>query len=279
MISQIKTVILLGALTGILLFIGSFFGQGGLTIALVFSVLMNFGAYFFADKIILMMYKAKEVSKNEHKELHEIVEEIAKKMEIPKPRIFLIPSEHLNAFATGRSPKNGVVAFTKGIINKLSNNELRGVAAHELAHIKNRDILITTIAATIAGVISYAASMARFAAIFGSNKDRNSGNLFALIALSLIAPIAALILQLAISRAREYLADERGARTIKDSEALARALEKIHSAARSHPLTFGSPATSSLFIINPFSGSNLLNLFSTHPPLEERIERLRTLRI
>ena len=279
MINQFKTVILLGILTGIFLLIGSFFGSSGLTVGLIVAILMNFGSYFFSHKIVLAIYRAKEVSKKDEAWLHEMVEDIANEMQIPKPKIYVVPSNQLNAFATGPNPKKSAVAFTEGIISKLNKNELKGVAAHELAHIKNRDTLISTIAATIAAVISYAAFMARFAALFGGvGRDRNNSNLVEMLALAIVAPIAATILQLAISRSREYLADEKGAKTIKDSESLAKALEKIHNNVGVNPLGFGSPATSSLFIINPFRGSGILNWFSTHPPVGERVKRLKELK-
>lgn len=281
MLNHIKTILLLGVLTGILLIIGSLFGQSGLTVALIFAILMNFGSLFFSHKIVLAMYRAKEVKKSENIWLHEMVEDIAKDMNIPKPKIYIVPSENPNAFATGPSKKKAIVAFTQGIIKTLNKKELKGVAAHELAHIKNRDMLVTTIAATIAAVISYIAFMARSVVVFGGleDRDRGSGNMFALIILAILAPIAALIVQLAISRSREYLADERGARTIKDPEALASALENIHKNVKIHPMKFGSPATSSLFIVNPFSGSTLINLLSTHPPLEMRTKKLRELKV
>ncbi len=280
MFNQIKTIVLLGLLTGILLIIGSFFGSSGLTVALILAILMNFGSLFFSHKIVLMMYKAKEVKKSELPWLHEMVESIAKDMDIPKPKIFVVPSETPNAFATGPTRKKAVVAFTNGIINLLDKKELRGVAAHELAHIKNRDMLITTIAATIAAVISYIAFMARWAAIFGgAGRDRDNGNLFELLALAVLAPIAALVVQLAISRSREFLADEKGAKAIKDPNSLASALTKIHEGVKINPLKFGHPATSSLFIINPFRSSGLMNLLSTHPSLEKRIGRLKAVKV
>ena len=276
--NQIKTVLFLGILTAILLFIGSFFGKSGLTIAIIFVLAMNILTYFFSDKLILAMYRAKETTKKEHPELHKIVEEICKTANIPKPKIFIIPTDNANAFCTGRSPKNASIAFTKGILNLLNKNELKGVAAHELAHDKNRDILIATIAATVAGIISYVAMMARYATIFG-DKDRDSGNVIQLLLLSILAPIIALLLQLAISRSREYIADETGAKFIKDPVALASALGKLEKANSQNPLRFGNPSTSSLFIVKPFRGSAILNLFSTHPDINSRIQRLKELKI
>lgn len=276
----LKTGLLLGVLTGILLGIGWLIGgYSGLTYAIVFSVLMNLGSYFFSDKIVLAIYRAKEAKKSEYSELHKIVEEVSLRAGIPKPRVYIIPTDAPNAFATGRNPKNAVVACTEGIIKLLSKEELRGVLAHEVSHVKNRDILVTTIAATIAGVISYVAFMLRWAAIFGGgSRDREGGNALGLLVLTVITPIIAMMLQLAISRSREYLADASGATTIKASKPLASALQKLEQAARQHPLRFGSPATSSLFIVNPFRGQALVQLLSTHPSTEERVKRLNEMK-
>jgi len=281
MINQIKTVLLLGILTGLLLFIGSFFGKTGLTFAIIFVVLMNGVAYFFSDKIALFMYRAKEMKKSQLPWLHLMIKEIAKEANIQEPKgIYLIPTEQANAFCAGRGPSNYVVACTKGILDLLTKEELKGVLAHEISHAKNRDVLIATIAATIAGIITYLARMAQFAAIFGGGRDdnRGTGNLLSLLVLAILTPIIALIIQLAISRSREYLADETGAKLMKDGKPLARALEKIHNSVKHHPLNFGSEAASSLFIANPFRGNILFNLFSTHPPVEERIKRLSSMK-
>ena len=246
MINQLKTVLLLSILTALLILLGSFFGSGGLTIAFILAIAMNFGSYFFSHKLVLLMYKAKEISESDNPRLHKMVESIACNMDLPKPKIYVIPTDHLNAFATGPSPKKSVVAFTKGIVEKLSEKELRGVAAHELAHIKHRDMLIVTIAATFAAVISYIAFMARWAAIFsGAERNRDSGGVVELLVLSLTAPIAATIIQLAISRAREYYADAVGATSIKDSEGLSSALEKLHENSKINPL--GLPLSASSF--------------------------------
>lgn len=282
MINQIKTILLLGTLTGLLLGIGQFFGgTQGLTVALIFVGLMNLSTYWFSDKFVLMMYKAHEAKKTEHVELHHIVEEVAEKAGIPKPKLYIIPSIQANAFATGRNPKNAVVACTQGIMKLLTKDELKGVIAHEIAHIKNRDILITTIAATIAGVISYLAQMAQFAAIFGGNRNdrEGQGNAISLLMLAILTPIIATVLQLAISRSREYLADETGARTIKNPKALAKALEKLAYGAQHHTMEFGNHATSSMFIVNPFTAQGLFALFSTHPPMDERIKRLNEMKV
>src|SRR3990167_7906214 len=275
-INQIKTVFLLGILTAVLLFIGSLFGPTGLTIAIIFVAAMNIVTYFFSHKIVLVMYRAKEAKKSDYPKLHKLVEDLARKANIPKPKVYTIPTENLNAFATGNNPKNGVVACTEGILKLLDYKELEGVLAHEISHVKNRDILITTIAATIGGIISYLAMMARFGAIFGGmGNNRDSGNIFALLALSILAPIAALVVQLAISRTREYQADASGAKLIKDGEPLASALIKLHEHNKHNPIRFGSPAASSLFIINPFSSSFLVNILSTHPDYKKRVERLK----
>jgi len=277
--NYIKTALLLGALTGLLLVVGRLIGGAtGLTIAIIFSVIMNFGALFVADKLVLAMYRAHEAKGAEYKGLREMVGEVAEKAGLPKPRVYIIPSENPNAFATGRSPKHSVVAVTQGIMKLLSKEELRGVIAHEMSHIKNRDMLVATVAATIAGVISYLAYMARFAAMFGGGKnDREGGGIVGLLALAILTPIIAVILQLAISRSREYLADESGARTIKNPKALASALAKLEQASKVAPMRFGNPTTSSLFIVNPFTTRNLFALFSTHPPMEKRIAKLNSL--
>ncbi|MBI2145649.1 zinc metalloprotease HtpX [Candidatus Woesearchaeota archaeon] len=280
--NQVKTVLLLGLLTGLLLLVGRLIGgQAGLFIALVFSVVMNFGAYWFSDRIVLAIYRAKLADKKSYAHLHKMVEEVSAAAGIPKPRVYVIPTEAANAFATGRNPRNGVVACTEGIMKLLSDKELKGVIAHEISHVKNRDILVTTIAATIAGVISYLAHMAQFAAIFGGgNRDdnRGGGNAIALLALAIITPIIAMILQLAISRSREFLADHSGASTLGDGEPLASALEKLDRSAAHRKMPLGNEATASLFIVNPLRGGGLLSLLSTHPPLEARVKRLRAMK-
>lgn len=274
--NQIKTVLLLGILSGLVLGIGFLVGGNtGMTVALGFAVLMNFGMFFWSHKLVLMMYRAKPASKKEYPHLHKMVEEIAHKLGLPKPALYIVPTETPNAFATGPSHKKAVVACTQGILKLLNEQELRGVLAHELSHVKNRDMLVTTIAATLAAVISYVAMMARFAAIFGGMRDRDngSGNLIGILVMSILAPIIAMILQLAISRSREYLADETGAKTIKDSHSLASALNKLEDGCKAKPLR-GNATTSSLFIVNPFTAGGLVSLFSTHPPTKLRVERL-----
>lgn len=281
-LNQLKTALLLGVLSGILLLIGALLGgQQGLTIALVFAILMNFGTYFFSHKIVLMIYRAQELPKNKAPEIHKIIEDICREANLPKPKVYLIPSPHANAFASGPSPKNAVVAVTEGILKLLTKEELKGVLAHEIGHVKNRDILISTIAATIASVISYLAYMARWAAFFGGTdrENRNPFSIIGLLLMTILAPLAAMIIQLAISRSREYLADERGARLIRNPLPLASALQKLDSASKHTPLMFGSPSTAHLFIVKPFRGEGLLSLFSTHPSLQNRIQRLKTLKL
>jgi heat shock protein HtpX len=283
MFNSFKTVILLTALTALILLIGgSFGGQQGLIIAFIFALVMNGSSYWFSDKIVLSLYRAREVKYDEAPELHGVVEGLSQQVGIPKPRVYVIPSQNPNAFATGRNPDHAAVAVTEGILRLLNKDELQGVLAHELAHVKNRDILIGSIAATLAGVIMMLASMARWAALFGGygRDDEGGGGVFGLIAMSILAPIAAMLIQFAISRSREYLADETGAKVSKNPLGLARALEKLSLAAKKIPLE-ASPATSQatahMFIVNPLTGKSLMSLFSTHPPTEERIKRLRAM--
>ena len=277
--NHIKTVLLLGLLTALVLIVGQALGgQAGLTIAIFIAVGMNVFSYFLSDKIALAVYRARPADEHSYKALHKMVADIAEKANIPKPKVFIVNNDTPNAFATGRNPQNAVVACTTGILSLLDKKELEGVLAHEIAHIKNRDILITTIAATLAGIISYVAFMARWAAIFGGSRDRDGGNLFTLLALAILTPIIALILQLALSRSREYLADARGARILNDSHGLADALEKLEQGVRKHPLRQQNKAFSSLFIVNPFKGGVFVSLFSTHPPLQVRVEKLRTMK-
>jgi heat shock protein HtpX len=281
MINQIKTAVLLAALTGFLLFIGAMLGgQSGLTIAILLAFGMNFISYFWSDKIVLRMYRAKKVEKHDSPKLHALIGDISKQAEIPMPKIYIVPSMNPNAFATGRNPKNAAVAVTAGILKLLNHEELKGVIAHELAHIKNRDILISTVVATIAGAISYLAFMARWAAIFGGygGRDRD-GNIFELLFLAILAPLIAMIIQLAISRSREYLADRTGAKFIHSSEGLASALAKLGKASKAIPMDIGNKATEHLFIVNPFRKSFIMSLFSTHPPMEERVKRLEALKL
>ncbi len=273
--NQLKTFVLLACLTALLLWVGSFWGYEGLILAGAFVVIMNLVTYFWSHKIVLAMYRAKE-AKNEYPELHSIVREVAGLFNLPMPKVYIIPTNASNAFATGRNPKHAAVACTKGIMDLLSKDELKGVIAHEMAHINNRDILIQTIAATIAGIISYVAMMARWGAMFGGyGRDRDS-NMIELLVLAILTPLIATIIQLAISRSREFLADEKGAKTIHNPFALANALEKLEANVRKNPLRFGNKTTSALFITNPFRGG-FFKLFSTHPPMEERVKRLKAM--
>jgi heat shock protein HtpX len=280
-INQIKTVLLLVGLSAIMLLLGSFIGGiTGITIALVMALLMNGFAYFFSDKMVLYMYGAQPLDQSTHNRLYHIVGELAEKMNLPMPKLFLIDTPMANAFATGRNPQNASVAVTTGIITILDERELRGVLAHELAHIKNRDILIATVAATIATAISYMAHIMQHIAIFGSsdNNRKRGNNPLSLLLVAIVVPIAATLVQLAISRSREYIADETGARHAHDPLALAHALEKLHQQAAFAPLQDqGRASTASLFIVNPFSTGGLIELLSTHPPVHQRIERLHRL--
>jgi heat shock protein HtpX len=273
--NTVKTALLLGTLSALLLMAGQAVGgQGGLLVAFFIAAAMNFGSYWFSDKLVLAMYRAREVGP-EHP-LSRIVARLAAKAGLPMPRVYIIPTDTPNAFATGRNPKHAAVAATEGILALLSEEEIEGVMAHELAHVKNRDILISSVAATIAAAIMVLASIARWGAIFGlggRSNDRNGGNALALLATALIAPIAAMIIQAAISRAREFAADRTGAEIAGNPRGLASALRKIEAAVRRKPLP-ANPATSHMFIVKPFSGSGILSLFSTHPPTEERIARL-----
>lgn len=275
----LKTLVLMVFLTVFFIFVGSLIGgKQGATIALIMALGMNFFAYFFSHKIVLAMYGAKEVSESEAPELYSIVRRLAQRAGLPMPKVYIIDSEQPNAFATGRSPKHGVVAVTTGIMRMLSREELEGVIGHELAHIKHRDILISTIAATIAGAISYLAQMAMWANIFGGRHDDEEGGGHPIVALVMLilAPIIAMIIQLAISRAREYAADEGGAKIAGNPLYLANALRKLHYASQAIPMD-ANPGTAHMFIVNPLSGRNLMKLFSTHPPIEERITRLEAM--
>ncbi|MFQ5895831.1 MAG: zinc metalloprotease HtpX [Nitrospinota bacterium] len=278
--NSLKTFILLGLLTAIILWVGNAVGgQGGLVIALLIALVMNVGSYWFSDKIVLAAYRGREVSPEEAPELHEMVGRLARRAGLPMPRVYIIPSQTPNAFATGRNPEHAAVAFTEGILRLLSREELEGVAAHELAHIRNRDILISTVAATLAGAITYLAYMAQWAAIFGGGRDDDReggmGGALGMLAFAILGPIAAMLLQAAISRAREYMADARGAQIAGTPRGLAGALGRLERAARAIPMEEATPATAHLFIVNPLTGGGMLALFSTHPPTEERIRRLR----
>ena len=276
--NQLKTAVLLALLTAIFLWIGGLFGRNGFIFAAIFVGLMNFGSYWFSHKIVLWMYRAKEAKQSEYPKFYKIVKEISKLSNLPMPKVYIIPTNSPNAFATGRNPKNAVVAATEGILKILNDEELKGVIAHEFAHIKNRDILISTIVGTIAGVISYIGVMARWSAIFGGRDDDRGSNLISLLILGIITPLIATLIQLAISRSREYLADEVGAKTVKNGHSLADALEKIEKNVDINPLRFGNTATAHLFISNPFRNVSFLNFFMTHPRTQERTKRLREMK-
>ncbi|MBI3755528.1 MAG: zinc metalloprotease HtpX [Deltaproteobacteria bacterium] len=274
----LKTTMLLAALTAILVFAGDALGgRGGATTALVFAGIMNFGAYWFSDKIVLMMYGAKQVAEADAPELYSVTRDLAMKAGLPMPKVYIMENDTPNAFATGRNPSHAAVAATTGIMRLLSREELSGVMAHELAHIQNRDILISTISATIAGAISYLATMAQWAAMFGNSRDdERGGNPIALIVMMIVAPLAAMIIQMAISRSREYGADEGGARITGNPLSLANALRKLERGNNAFPMA-ANQATAHMFIVNPLRGGGLLKLFSTHPPVEERIKRLEAM--
>ena len=279
MFNWVKTFILMAAITGLFIVVGGAIGgQQGMVIALLFALAMNFFSYWFSDKLVLKMYNAQEVDATTAPDFYRLVQELAARAELPMPRVYLIDEEAPNAFATGRNPENAAVAATRGILRVLSARELRGVMAHELAHVKHRDILTQTISATMAGAIS---ALANFAMFFGGrdNEGRPS-NPIAGIAVMILAPLAAALLQMALSRAREYEADRGGAEIAGDPEALASALDKIHRYAQGIPLQTAQahPETGQMMIINPLHGGGIAGLFSTHPPVEERIARLMAMR-
>ncbi len=278
--NTIKTTFLLTCLTLLLIAMGSAIGgQSGRIIAFLIAGGMNFFSYWYSDKIVLKMYKAREVSETESPILYRMVRRLAQQANMPMPKVYIIPSEGPNAFATGRNPENAAVAATEGIMRLLSEDELEGVMAHELAHVQNRDTLISTIAATFAGAISMLGSMLQWTAIFGGGRsdDEEGGGLLGSLALAFIAPMAAMLIQMAVSRSREYLADAAGARICGKPLALASALNKLQKGAQAVPLQEATPATSHMFIVNPLTGTSMMKLFSTHPPMEERIVRLEAL--
>lgn len=275
--NQFKTVLLLGVLSALLIGIGSAVAPGLLWLFVALAIAMNVGAYFYSDRLVLRMHGAREVTREEAPELHTMVEELADRAGMPKPRIAVIQDDQPNAFATGRNPAHGVVAVTTGITRLLSRRELRGVLAHELGHIQNRDILIQSLAAVVGSVISGVANALQFGALFGgSSSDDEEGSPAGGLLLAFVAPIAAMLVQMGISRSREYLADEAGARISGDPEALASALLKLQRAAEHIPAANPAPATASLFIVNPLAGfERMSRWFSTHPPIEDRVARLR----
>ncbi len=276
--NQIRTTILLAVMTALILWIGLLFGgQQGMIIALFLAAGMNFFSYWYSDKIVLKMYRAQAITPQKAPEIYEMVQELSRRAGLPMPKVFVIPQQAPNAFATGRNPEHAVVAVTEGLINIMDREEVMGVLAHEMAHVKNRDILIGSMAATLAGAIMILANMARWFAIFGGgSRDDNEGGggIIGLIAMSILAPFAAIIIQMAISRSREYLADATGAGFAGHPEGLARALEKLGQFSKKLPMN-ANPSTAHMFIVNPLSGRSMMSLFSTHPPLEQRIARLR----
>ena len=279
-INTLKTTFFLAILAVLFVAIGSLLGgKNGATMALIMAGVMNLGAYWFSDKIVLAMYRAKEVAERDAPELHSIVRQLTVRAQLPMPRVYIMDNQTPNAFATGRNPEHAAVAVTTGILNLLSREELSGVIGHELAHIKNRDILISTIAATIAGAISYLAHMAQWGLMFGGrrdNEDRNPLGSVIGIFIMILAPIAAMLIQMAISRSREYKADESGATVCGNPLALASALKKLQTGVRRIPMQ-ANPSTAHMFIVSPLTGGGMLSLFSTHPPIEERIARLEAM--
>ena len=277
--NQFKTAVLLALLTALLLWIGSLFGRNGIIFAAIFVGIMNIGSYWFSDKIVLWMYRAKEAKQSDYPKLYKAVKEVARLSSLPMPKVYIIPTNSPNAFATGRNKEHAVVAATEGILQILSDEELKAVIAHEFGHIRNKDILISTVAGTIAGIISYIGAMARWSAIFGGSRDDDrGGNIISLLVLGILTPLIATLIQLAISRSREYLADETGAKTVRNGDALASALEKIEKNVDVNPMRFGTTATAHLFIANPFRNVSFLNLFQTHPSTKERTKRLRAMK-
>ncbi len=276
MTSSMKTAVLFALLTTLFIVVGGLIGgKTGVIVALFFAVAVNFFSYWFSDSIVLKMYKAQELQRSDAPQLHEIVEELARNAGIPKPRICIIPDPSPNAFATGRNPENAVVAVTQGIMHILSTNELRGVIAHEIAHIANRDILIQSCAAVLGSAITSLANMLYFTSLFGGRDNENSSPISAVgaILMIILAPLAASLIQMAISRSREYSADESGAHFSSDPQSLASALNKLNSYSAKIPLN-ANPATENMFIVSPLHSGNMQALFSTHPPIEERIKRL-----
>jgi heat shock protein HtpX len=280
--NQLKTTLLLAIMTAFIMVVGNLLGgRQGMIIALVLAAGMNFFSYWYSDKIVLKMYQAREATPQQAPDLYEMVQTLSRQAGLPMPKVYIIPKDAPNAFATGRNPENAVVAVTQGLMSLMNRQEIMGVLAHELAHVKNRDILIGTIAATMAGAIMMMASMARWSAIFGGgHRDNNNGGgmgAIGMIAMSILAPMAAMIIQMAVSRSREYLADATGAQIAGSPEGLARALEKLGTYSRRIPMD-ANPSTAHMFIVNPLSGKSLQSLFSTHPPVAERISRLRGVR-
>ncbi|MBI2997808.1 MAG: zinc metalloprotease HtpX [Deltaproteobacteria bacterium] len=282
--NMLRTTILLAVLTALLVWAGDMIGGSqGAVVALIFAGAMNFFSYWFSDRIVIAMYRGEEVGPSGDPELYGIVQDLTQRAGLPMPRVYTLPQEAPNAFATGRNPEHAAVAVTQGIRRILTPGELRGVLGHELSHVRNRDILVSTVAATLAGAISYLAWMAQWAMIFGGGRDREergSGNIIGLLVMMIVAPLAATLIQMAVSRSREYGADAGGAKVTGDPLALASALRKLQMASERIPLEVNqatAQATAHMFIVNPLTGGGLLTLFSTHPPLEERIARLEAM--
>jgi heat shock protein HtpX len=274
---MLKTTLLLALLTGLIMGFGSYLGgSNGLVVAFVLATLMNFGAFWFSDTLVLKMYRARPVDAAEAPELYRIVHGLVSRAQMPMPKLFIIPQEAPNAFATGRNPQHAAVAVTDGLMRMMSSDEIEGVLAHELSHVRNRDTLISTVAATLAGVVMMLANMVRWAAIFGGvqRDDDRGGGIFGLLAMTIVAPLAATLIQFAISRSREFQADASGAELTQNPLGLATALEKLAYASERVPMA-AQPQTAHLFIVNPLSGAGLARMFSTHPPIEERVRRLR----
>jgi heat shock protein HtpX len=281
MINRLKTTLLLALLTVLMVLVGSAIGgQTGMVVAFLMALAMNFFSYWFSDKIVLKMYGAQEVGEHDHPAFYGMVQRLATQAGLPMPRVYIIPSESPNAFATGRNPSHAAVAATEGILRMLSPEELEGVMAHELAHVQNRDILVGTIAATFAGAIAMLGNMLQWGAILGAGRgddEEGGGSMIGSLIMAIVAPIAAMLIQMAVSRSREYLADETGAKICGRPLALANALRKLHAGAHAIPMQEARPASAHMFIVNPLTGGSLLKMFSTHPPMEERIARLETM--
>jgi len=280
MVNTMKTFILMAALTALFMFAGQALGgQSGMVFALLMALGMNFFAYWYSDKLALTMSRAREVFYDQAPQLHDMVEKLASNAGLPKPKVYVMPGQTPNAFATGRNPEHAAVAVTEGLLQLLQQDELEGVIGHELGHIKNRDILISSIAAVMAGAISYLATMAQWAMIFGGGgrkDDEGDGNLVAMLVMMLVAPLAAAIIQMAISRSREYLADGTGAKICGHPNSLANALQRLEDYNHRMPMKV-NPATAQMYIVNPLAGGGIASLFSTHPPIQERIKRLRAM--
>jgi heat shock protein HtpX len=279
--NRLKTTLLLSLLTVLMVLMGSALGgKAGMVFAFFMACAMNFFSYWFSDKIVLKMYGAREIGEQDHPVFYGMVRRLAVQAALPMPRVYIIPEDSPNAFATGRNPSHAAVAATEGILRILTSEELEGVMAHELAHVKNRDILVSTIAATFAGAISMIGSMLQWGAMLGMGRgddEEGAGGLVGSLLMAIVAPMAAMLIQMAVSRSREYLADEGGARICGRPLALAGALRKLHTASTMIPMQEARPASAHLFIVNPLSGGSLMRLFSTHPPMEDRIARLEAM--